>query len=335
MGMFARRLDQEHPPILLSAGAAQTMLEQWRPGCAIERLERFSGGLRNTAYKVELAGQREPLVLRVCPGDGALLRRECALLAHIHQLLPVPAPLFADASASQPYAIMRYIPGQTLDDIWEQLSADDLREIFAAVGAVLARIHAIQFPAAGPFDDRLRPTLAGDSYGRVYLDQIYALLRPLAAQRDPALAFVPRLVRALEDNAARLVELSPQNRLVHSDFNPKNILVGRHAGSWGVTGIIDWEFSFSGSPLVDIGNLLRFEDELPAHARARFIAGYTQAGGSLPAGWRTTSMLLDLAVMADFLVRRAEKPRSFQTAAGICTKTLERLQEHTHAWPDR
>jgi aminoglycoside phosphotransferase (APT) family kinase protein len=45
--------------------------------------------------------------------------------------------------------------------------------------------------------------------------------------------------------------------LVHSDFNPKNLLVDMDTGT--VTGLVDWEYAHAGLPYTDLGNLLRFE----------------------------------------------------------------------------
>ena len=45
--------------------------------------------------------------------------------------------------------------------------------------------------------------------------------------------------------------------LVHSDFNPKNLLVD--PDTLEVTGLLDWEFAHAGHPYTDLGNLLRFE----------------------------------------------------------------------------
>jgi len=49
--------------------------------------------------------------------------------------------------------------------------------------------------------------------------------------------------------------------LVHSDVNPKNLLVDPE--SLEVTGLVDWEYAHAGSPYSDLGNLLRF-DRQPA-----------------------------------------------------------------------
>ena len=93
---------------------------------------------------------------------------------------------------------------------------------------------------------------------------------------------------------------------MHSDFNPKNLLTANHHGTWTITAVLDWEFAFSSSPLFDIGNMLRFHDELPPEFADGFVAGYDEAGGSLPGNWRELSQALDLFALADFLTRPPE-----------------------------
>ncbi len=67
---------------------------------------------------------------------------------------------------------------------------------------------------------------------------------------------------------------------MHSDFNPKNVLAVRAGGRWSVSAVLDWEFAFSGSPLHDIGNMLRFEQ--PPGFAAGFADGFRDGGGDLP-----------------------------------------------------
>jgi len=111
-------------------------------------------------------------------------------------------------------------------------------------------------------------------------------------------------------------------RLIHSDYNLKNILI-RHIDSvWKVVGILDWEFALAGSPLVDIGNFLRFEDELPSGVSEAFIRGYLSNSIGLPDNWREVAKLLDLAAMVNFLDDERDAPKTFRTAIAVITKTI-------------
>jgi aminoglycoside phosphotransferase (APT) family kinase protein len=90
---------------------------------------------------------------------------------------------------------------------------------------------------------------------------------------------------------------------VHAGYNGKNLLAVGSDGRWSISAVLDWEFAFSGSPLTDIGNMLRFRDEHPPGFGDGFIAGYRDAGGELPERWREISEALDLYPLADFLTR--------------------------------
>jgi aminoglycoside phosphotransferase (APT) family kinase protein len=84
---------------------------------------------------------------------------------------------------------------------------------------------------------------------------------------------------------------------VHSEFNGKNLLVLGRGGRWSISAVLDWEFAFSGSPLVDVGNMLRFRASYPPSFVSGFIAGfrrlaesYRRTGGRSAKLW--TCMLL-------------------------------------------
>ncbi|MBB4761775.1 aminoglycoside phosphotransferase (APT) family kinase protein [Actinoplanes digitatis] len=110
------------------------------------------------------------------------------------------------------------------------------------------------------------------------------------------------LLRFAEASTPGLEVLRGSRRLVHADFNPKNLLVGRDDdGHWRVTAVLDWEFAFSSAPLFDVGNMLR--DPRPAAFEAGFVDGFRDGGGHLPADWRRLSRALDLYSLADLLTR--------------------------------
>jgi fructokinase len=109
---------------------------------------------------------------------------------------------------------------------------------------------------------------------------------------------------ALAEQAQPVLDsLDDVGRLVHSDFNAKNLLVARDPDRWRVTAVLDWEFAFSGHPLVDVGNLLRFRDDHPPAFERGFLDGFVAHGGELPDGWRAAAEALDLFALADLLTR--------------------------------
>jgi aminoglycoside phosphotransferase (APT) family kinase protein len=112
-------------------------------------------------------------------------------------------------------------------------------------------------------------------------------------------------------------------QLVHSDYNPKNLLAVPSGGRWSISAVLDWEFAFSGSPLTDVGNMLRFRDAHPPGFDGAFVRGYREAGGVLPPRWREISEALDLYALADLLTRPPGH-RYFGKAVAALKHRLER-----------
>jgi len=100
---------------------------------------------------------------------------------------------------------------------------------------------------------------------------------------------------------AELAELGPQTQLVHGDFGKRNVMVRLTGGRWKVAALLDWEFALSGTPLVDLGRFLRYEQKTRPVAEPQFSTGYLEAGGKLPQAWRQLARLIDLAALTESL----------------------------------
>ena len=105
--------------------------------------------------------------------------------------------------------------------------------------------------------------------------------------------------RAVWARADDLVCLEGERRLVHRDFNNRNVLVRPERGRWQVAAILDWEYAVSGSPLVDVGSFLRYETEANPSREPHFSRGYERGGGWLPPDWNRLTRLVDRERRAD------------------------------------
>jgi aminoglycoside phosphotransferase (APT) family kinase protein len=245
---------------------------------------------------------------------------ETALAGRLAGLVPVAEVVAADpdgSAAGEPVMLSRFVPGDLVSTVLGSPGADGLGR---ATGAVLAAIGTITFPRAGFFSgpDLIPRSAEGPSDLMSFVDRC---LRTGNADR----VFTPAEQEALRQHASQagalLGAVDGSRQLVHSDFNPKNLLATSQHGTWSITAVLDWEFAFSGSPLCDIGNMLRFRGELPEAFADGFITGYRDAGGVLPGNWRELSQALDLFALADFLTRPPSNP-FFGKAVDILRKRL-------------
>jgi aminoglycoside phosphotransferase (APT) family kinase protein len=125
------------------------------------------------------------------------------------------------------------------------------------------------------------------------------------------------LIEIATASAPLIAEAQSGRSLVHSDFNPKNILLRPSGDRWGLAAVLDWEYAFVGSPLFDLGNMLRFKEDLPAGFADRFPHAFAAAGGPLPDDWEPVSEALDLFALADLLTRRPDHPLSAKTVKAV------------------
>ncbi|HET6652155.1 MAG TPA: phosphotransferase [Nocardioides sp.] len=301
-------------------------------------LRPLAGGYSGETFVGEAAGERT--VVRIYADRGA--RRgpaapeiDAALLGLVRGLLPVPEVLEVrrpdETSGTPGLLVTSFLPGERLDLLLPDLDADRRRTVGAELGAMLGRMAQMPLPRAGMVVDgdlSIEPwTGFGDLAGWVEQQRGTTAL---AEWPEPA-------YQDLQEVAARAQShLDEVDRvcLVHSDVNPKNLLVDRATGE--VTGLLDWEFAHAGVPGTDLGNLLRFDRE-PVFAEA-VVDGYLRVAGHLddldaPDG---RQRLLDRARAADLLAlvdlagRRGENPVADRADALLrAIATTGDL----HAWP--
>jgi aminoglycoside phosphotransferase (APT) family kinase protein len=210
----------------------------------------LEGGHSGETFLAVAAGERT--VVRVYGGRSrsrgpAAPEIDAAVLRLVRGLLPVPEVLevrAGDPAADVPgLLVTSFLPGERLELVLPELDAGGLEKVGAELGVLLARLSHMVMPRYGEFVDAdltIRP---------------FAIT--LAEFREQLGLDLPGLSE-LVDDADDLVALTRRTCLVHSDFNPKNVLVD--PDTLRVTGLLDWEFSHAGSPFSDLGNLLRFED---------------------------------------------------------------------------
>ncbi len=126
--------------------------------------------------------------------------------------------------------------------------------------------------------------------------------------------------------APRLPQLDDESDLVrclvHSDLDQSNILVRQVEGEWIVAAVIDWEFAFSGSPLIDVGHFLRYERSARPVCEPYFSRAFVEHGGRLPEDWRQVIRVIDLAGLCETLTGEAVPNNVSQQMLGLILATL-------------
>ncbi|MBN1436614.1 MAG: phosphotransferase [Sedimentisphaerales bacterium] len=234
------------------------LIEEYLGDHKIISVELLPHGKSNSNYKLVVDG--ETCVFRWHAGGTA--ERERTAMRLVEGLVSVP-PILA---AGPDWSLFSFVEGDHLSDHPECLQA--------AVRTA-ANIWTVTFPSKGwvAADGTITPfDFGGES------DFMTAILKDPAVNKWLGSQAVHAITRIFAIEAERPTEDQPCGCLVHGDFNPSNILVK----DGEVVAILDWEFSHSGGPLMDIANLVR-NTSTDYHQDIR--KGLESAGVLLPEDW--------------------------------------------------
>jgi aminoglycoside phosphotransferase (APT) family kinase protein len=272
-------------------------------------LTPLEGGWSGETFVAEVAGERS--VVRIYAGAshrGANAHEvDAALLRLVRGLVPVPEVLEvrrADPAADHPALLVTsFLPGVRGDLLLPDLDERGLSMLGGRLGRILADLAGMPMLRAGPFVDG---DLTIGSFGAEG-HSIDGLPEFVALHEQAFLHWSQAELEGLREvatDAQALLDTVGRFCLVHSDVNPKNLLVD--TDTLDVTGLLDWEFAHAGHPYTDLGNLLRF-DRQPAFVEA-VLGAYTARHGGTPAHALDLARAADLWALVDLAARRGQNP---------------------------
>ncbi len=253
-------------------------------------LTPLAGGWSGQTFLAE-SGGRKVVVRTYHPGarpeiDAALLRRAA-------ELVPVPDVL----DVRRDRLVTSYVEGVRGDLVLPTLDDDGLASLGADLGLIAGTLAGVATPTAGLFSDEQLSIEPFDlDLPRWVAQHPQGWLHWSAAERSGLMD--------LAELAERRLTAVGRTCLVHSDLNPKNLVVDTE--SLTVAAVLDWEFAHSGSPYTDLGNTVRF-DRRPAWVDA--VAGaYADRLGEEPAVALDMARHADLWALVELAARRGQNP---------------------------
>lgn len=296
----------------LQEGMVEKMVRLAYPDKKLISSELIAGGCANLNYKIQLKDKTHPLILRVYLRDQDAAYREQKLAALIKETVPAPLTHYIGELEGHHFAITEFIPGLSLRDFLLSNAPDAIGAVMSEVGMILSKITAYEFSKAGFLNKDLE-VVEYESSDVIKFGQNCLNDRTVVSVLSPEV--IAEIKQTIEQHAS-LFATGDEKHLVHGDFDPANILVDKINGSWIVTGILDWEFAFSGSYLWDVANMLRYAYKMPPEFQNSFIDALQKNGIKLPSHWRTTIHLLNLSSLLD-LLKRSDPQRHPKRCADI------------------
>lgn len=307
---FKQDWEKTERQISLPYTTVEGMLKLAFPNKKLASYSIIAGGCANLNIKIILEGENCPFLLRVYLRDKEAAYREQALGERLKETIPLPQVYYIDDYNTYRFAIAEFLPGITLRELLLSKLVHNVETIMFKVGQMLAKIQAYQFPNPGFFDEKL--TIA-----ETLPENSFLTFSELSLNHPSVIDCLGSdVITTIRQNFNSLQNVFPnenESHLVHADFDPANILVDKIDDEWMITGVLDWEFSFSGSPLWDVANMLRYSHQMPKVFETAFIQGLS-AGFTLPKDWHKTIYLLNLNSLTDCLTRCTKESRPRQCA---------------------
>ncbi len=256
--------------------------------------------------------------------EKSALRREITIHRLVANAIPVPEYYYSDDSCqTYPYAysIIEWVDGTLMREIVLSKNEQAICEIVFEAGQYLEILRKIKFDKGGFFDEKLsvRPFAQEEKYLPFSLN----LLQDNIVKDSLGDSLLDSVCTLVEQNAHLLPDLDNAN-LTYGDYDPANIMVKNFNGTWKIAAILDWEFSFSGTYLLDMGLMLRYSHKLPKYYEDKFVEGVTSNGHQLPTTWKKQAKLMDLLCLLQLAHYNPypERPKLNHDVVSLITNTV-------------
>lgn len=267
----------------------------------LTHLQPLAGGWSGRTYLGEVGDDR--VVVRIFPPHEAeqAVEVQAALLRLVRGLIPVPEVLEVrrpDRAADAPgLLVTEHLAGERGDVVLAGLDSAGRASLAARIGEIAATLGGMPTVRAGQFVD--------SDLALVDFALADGLVEWVGDHRVTGLDSGERAnLSALAADAQVLLDTAQRTCLVHSDLNPKNLLVD--PATLDITGLVDWEFAHSGHPATDLGNALRFE-RWPEWQDA-LLSAYCGIRGGQPAVVLAQARAADLWALVDLADRASAHP---------------------------
>jgi len=208
---------------------------------------QFAGGMSNPTFELTDASGRRFVLRKKPPGNllpsAHAVDREFRIMSALRGgEVPVADPLLLcmdDAVIGQAFYVMAHVDGRVFRELeLPGMAASERAAIYDAMNATLAKLHRVDWRAAGLAD-----------FGREggYAErQVKRWTGQYQASATDDLAAMNRLIDWLPEN----LPANAETTIAHGDFRLENMIF--HPTEPRVLAVVDWELSTLGDPLADL-----------------------------------------------------------------------------------
>ncbi|MFW9922355.1 MAG: phosphotransferase family protein [Candidatus Thorarchaeota archaeon] len=241
------------------------------PGKKITDIQLIPEISVNQLITFKIAGKKYLMKLLVRPptaeNEYYRLEKEAKLMKqfkHLHQTIgvapkdaiavPVPEIFFIESNEERlgyKFLIMEFIEGEILENIWSKISIEEKKALAIQFAHIIKGVHSIKYNMFGQIEDYDCPRQFF-SFESLIKANVRRYARILGPKNILPISLITNAVKFVEDNLDKLTYKS-EATLVHRDFSQSNFIVNKiDENKWSVKALLDFEWSYSGSPIIDL-----------------------------------------------------------------------------------
>lgn len=233
------------------------MVKKYFTPLKMNSFHELTEGYFNMAYEIHLSNGKH-LILKIAPSPKTRVMTyeknimfsevEAIKLVIRNGEVPVPQIMGYDDSCTicdSPFFFMEKLEGKSLNSVKDSLTPEQIRSIYIETGQINKKINHITCPAFGyPGQNEFQ----GKEWYPIFHKMMEAGVNDAQQGNIDLKISIDQLWQCLDRDKFIFDEVD-EPKLVHWDCWDGNIFV--HNGR--VTGIIDWERSLWGDPLMEVG----------------------------------------------------------------------------------
>jgi thiamine kinase-like enzyme len=257
-----------------------------RIGYASEKCSFLSGGLANHNYDL---------------GDGRILR--------VYKRSPKDSTIELESNLNDNhwnYFTTAKTLGRGKDFLIQQKlqfsELEDSSEHGSITGSVLGEIHSAKAPIDNGHNDFISSLFETSSLSDLICEKFSWAVTSKDSLLEPYKEWITSSLTQVVQESSEKINLAAADRvLLHGDCKPSNIKKDK-LSSGAV--VFDWEFSFVGPRLVDVGHFLRWG--VNDHFMVKFLSQYKEVAGVDLTGKLQAAKLIDLVNLSFQLAKSIE-----------------------------
>jgi Ser/Thr protein kinase RdoA (MazF antagonist) len=196
---------------------------------------------RHLVYQIEM-GDGEKYIFKLYYRDRRRSREIASLKLLEDSEIKCPKIFkYGSFEEGHQWLITKYIDGTILENILHHISYDNRLRIFEEMGTELGKLHTFKsFDFFGEWDEEGRSMNNIKNYYDYFVQSMEKDIKSVMKLNLPEKDLLLNVINTIRDNYHKL-NIDIQPRLMHNDFDGRNILVKEDNGVYKISGVIDFE----------------------------------------------------------------------------------------------